>query len=223
MAVSAQSIVKDAQVLLKDLEGTRWSASQLVESLNRGLLELAELRPDATAKTVPVPLAQGARQAVPADCMKLMEITSNTGGASIRQVDRDLLDRVEPGWRNRQPSRSVAHFMFDEREPNAYLVYPPAVVGIKVDMTYSAAPVPLPVPDDTDTTFSAVTGDIPVQDIFASALLAYVLYRSYAKDADYGSNSAQAVANYQLFKSLLTGDTEARMKASPGVADHPTA
>lgn len=61
-----------------------------------------------------------------------------------------------------------------------------------VELVYSASP--------TDCTLSST---ISVDDIYANALLDYVLYRAYSKDADYAQNAQLAVAHYQAFSASL--------------------
>lgn len=46
-------------------------------------------------------------------------------------------------------------------------------------------------------------GTISLDDIYGNALLDYILYRAYLKDADYAANAERAIAAYKAFHSSL--------------------
>ena len=216
MAITAASIIQQAQIQLNDVAGTRWPASELVDHLNDGLLELVDLRPDATATTASVTLEEGVRQAVPSNCQKLMDIPRNTNGPGIRKIMRQTMDLFNSDWYQDPESSTILHFMHDEREPLVFEVYPPATAtGAAVDMMYSAAPTPIATPSGTD--YTTVVGDIDVQDTYKTPLVAYVLYKAWTKDGEFGANMAMGTAQYELFKSLLSSDVESRSAVKPTV------
>lgn len=218
MTTTAKSIIYMAQDQLHDLAGIRWPATDLVQHLNDGLVALAEIRPDATAKTISHSLVAGVKQTVPAGCLKLMDITRNTSGAPIRQTQQQLLDDIDPNWYSRPGSTRIRHFYFDERDPKTFYVYPPAATGASVELLHSAAPAVIPAP--SGRSYDTVTGDLPVADAFKSGLWSFVLFRAYSKDAQYGGNSAMSLAHYQLFMSLKTsGDGPSTEDAKPKVKD----
>lgn len=216
MTTTAQSIIKTAQQLLQDESGIRWPASELIESLNAGQRDIATLRPDMMAVTAELALVAGPKQTVPAGCSKLIEVPRNTLGAAVRQVDRNLLDAVEPNWYAKPGTKAIKHFTHDPREPAVFYVYPPAALGASVDIVYAAMPVDVPAP--TGPTFAGVTGNVSVPDVFANALLHFVMFRALAKDAEVG-NAAMSAAHYQLFKTCLSEDITTRQAVKPTVTD----
>jgi len=44
---------------------------------------------------------------------------------------------------------------------------------------------------------------INIDDIYANALVDYMLYRAYSKDAEYAGNAQRAVAHYTAFSNSL--------------------
>lgn len=215
MTIDAQAIIRKAQIDLLDEAGTRWPARELVSHLNDAVRALVVARPDITTTTTAVALVAGARQALPAEAAVLVDIPCNTAGKkrSISKVDQLLLDRTVPGWQGMPQALEVEHFMHDLREPRAFLVYPPARVGTQVDLTWSARLQPITEP--SGATWAQVSGGIELSEDWATALLNYVLYRAYSKDAEYGGNAQLAAANLQLFKAELSEQLESATTVAP--------
>lgn len=201
MTTTAQSIVQEAQGLLQDPDGIRWGAPELVRHLNDGQREILVLRPDLLTIGATLALAAGARQVLPANCHQLVDIPRNTSGAALRQVERSLLDAVEPNWYSKTAVAVIKHFTHDAREPLVFWAYPPAALGASVDLIYAAYPVDVGVP--TGATAATVTGDISTPDNTKSALLHFVLFRAFAKDAEFGGNAVMSGAHFNLFKAAL--------------------
>jgi hypothetical protein len=197
VTTTAQSIIKQAHELLQDPDGVRWPATELVAHLNDGQRALCELRPEMFAVTVATTLIAGPKQATPANCSKLLEIPRNTNGNAIRPVERVQLDAIEPTWYTKTGVAVIKHTMVDARENNTFYVYPPASVGASVDLVYAAFPTDVPAP--SGITASTVTGNVNVNDQFKTALLHFVLSRSYMKDAEFGGNATLAASHLQLF------------------------
>lgn len=217
MPIPAQSIIKRAAEALQDLPATRWSTAELVRHLNDGQREIVVHRPDSTRTTGSIALVAGARQSLPATAAKLIEVIRNTSGTkrAIRQTDRDLLDRFDADWYAMTGVTEIVHFMHDARDPSVFYVYPPAAAsGASVEAVYSALPTDITEPAD-GTTFTSVTGNLSVPDIHANALLEFILFRAYAKDAEYGGNAALAQAHYSAFASALGIEIQATVAVAP--------
>jgi len=103
-----------------------------------------------------------------------------------------------------QAIRQVDRNMLDDpRDPMVFWTYPPAL-GSTVDVTYAVLPA--------DTTIS---GSLNVPDIFANAVLHFVLFRAFAKDAEYANNAALSAAHLQLFKAGLAEEAPSRQAVQP--------
>ena len=70
---------------------------------------------------------------------------------------------------------------------------------------YSASPTDL-------ANTSAV---ISVDDIFANAIVDYVLFRAYQKDSEYAGNAQRAGTHYQLFTASIGQGMQAQDLLSP--------
>lgn len=215
MATTAQSIILDAQTALQDLEGTRWSATELVRHLNRGQQDIRNARPDTTAEKVQVTLVSGYRQSIPDTAADLIDIPNNTNGAAITKTDLVQLDAVSRGWRTSAQKGVVVHFMHDARRPREFEVYPPALGGTSVDMEVSSYPADVGVPTAPGLTFASVSGNIGLQDKWSTALLSMVLHYAYAKDAEYGGNAALSAAYLQKAQGILGAEIQTRAAMAP--------
>jgi hypothetical protein len=217
MAVTAQSIIRRVVETLQDTTSIRWPTNELVRYLNDAQREVGTYRPDALITTATHSLVAGSKQALPANGLKLLDIVRNAGANSsraVRMTNRQILDAQVPNWHSLAGTAEVLHFIYDPRDPTVFYVYPPAAVGAAVYMIYAGYPANVAEPAD-GTTFTAVTGNIGVPDIFANALADYILYRAYTKDTEYAGNAARATAHYQAFVNALTVEANATAVAAP--------
>jgi hypothetical protein len=218
MAITAQSIIRRVVETLNDTTSVRWPVAELVRYLNDGQREVVQYRPDAMVTNSTVTLAAGAKQALPSDGSKLLDIVRNnseTSKRAVRMTNRMILDAQVPNWHNITGTTEILHFTYDPRDPRVFYVYPPAAAsGAALDIIYSAYPAALTEPAE-GTTYSAVTGNISVPDMHANALADYVLFRAYSKDTEYAGNAARATAHYQAFTNAMTVEANATAVASP--------
>lgn len=222
MTTAAKSILIRAAEMLHDAEFVRWTIPEMVQWLNDGQREIITHRPDALSASATVTLAAGSRQSLDAMALtprplKLLQCIRNVAPTSkkraLRLVQRHVLDALAPGWSAMTGVVDVVHYMFDEREPRAFYVYPPATTVAQIEILYSAYPVDIaaPLADGID----AVLGDVGLPDIFANALLDYVLYRAHSKDAEYAANGGMAAAHYSAFANAIGIEVQATAATKP--------
>ena len=134
-----------------------------------------------------------------------------TGKRAIRIVNVDILNTQEPDWNDPTVSGDAAHgtvvkhYIFDEDDPRNFYVYPGVSGNAYVEVVYSASP--------TDLANTSAT--ISVDDIYANAIIDYVLYRSYMKDAEYAGNAQRAQNHYQLFTASIGQGGQSAMLLDP--------
>lgn len=215
MTTTVQSIIERAQIVLQDQDGVRWPATELVQHLNDAQRAYLEKRPDQKTETTDVVLVAGFRQLVPATAASLIDIHNNTAGRMrrITKVDPDQLDAVLPSWRSATPSAEVVHFMHDLREPRVFWVYPPAAASASVSMTRALYPVDAPVPGGP--VWSTATGNLDLPDHAADAVLNFVLFKAYSKDAEFGGNSQLAAGYLALFNAAVGSQLQSTAQVAP--------
>jgi hypothetical protein len=247
--VLVDSILTRAANVLQDPSSTRWPKDELLGWLNDAQREVILVRPDAYTRNKSHDLVGAStRQTLPNDALKLTDIVCNVGGPSITSIERRVLDEQHPDWHLAEAD-SVVHYIYDERDPKTFYVYPaPSVIPPntatnpptpgalrQVSIVYYAAPRDVditevlhmpttaeiaagaaPLDDRTElpmalrpTTLVLTPGDniyysiITLDDIFANAILDFILYRAYSKDADYAANAGRAQGHYQAFLNSL--------------------
>lgn len=218
MSYPAQTLIRNAHTALQDADGVHWPATELVDYLNDGQRVLTTVRPDANVVTAPFAPLVGARQQLPTSAIAFIDIPRNSAGKrkALRKVDMATLDSVVPEWQSMAGSTEFAHFMYDLRDPRTFYLYPPAKAGGSVELVTANYPTDVSTP--SGPTAASVTGNIGVLDQWADALLAYVLFRAFAKDSEFASN-VQFSAGYLAAFNAATG---AQLQAAQAVEPSPT-
>jgi hypothetical protein len=206
--ILASTLITSVSRLLHDTANERWSTTELLEYLNDGQKEACIPKPDIYTVATSFQLAAGTRQQIPANSVQLVKIVRNMGldgttpGSAIPSVVMQQLDLVRPGWHSEAASAVVKHWMYDEKAPKFFWVYPRNTGTGYVEAILGAVP-----PD-----VAAVSNAITIDDIYKNPLVNYMLFRSYSKDADFAANESLAKTYYDLFMSSLM-TKEGREKA----------
>lgn len=218
--ITAGAIIDKAEIVIQDTTNIRWPTSELLGWLNDGQREVVLHKPSASVSNTAVVLTAGStKQTIPAAGIQLIDVVRNMGaagstpGAAIRIVSREVLDAQVPTWHSdANAGGDIKHYMFDPRDPRTFYVYPKApATAWYVELVYSSSPT------DCATTLSTIALD----DIYSNALINYVLFRAYSKDATYAQNGQMAAAAYQLFMGAITGKANTEVGNNPNLSAVP--
>ena len=215
MALTANNVLTRAGDIIQDATNVRWPVPELLRYLNDARREIAIARPDLYSTTTPVVLAAGTKQSLPDDGSRFLDAVrnltgaGNTPGLAVRIIEREVLDAQMPDWHMLPQVSEIKHFMFDERSPRVFYVYPPAVAATKLEVVYSRTPTEI-------TTTTTELGD---EDIYAGAIVDYVCYRAFSKDAEYAGNLERATRHYQQFANTLGLGARVGAITSPNTAN----
>ena len=192
--ITALSLIERAGTIIQDETNIRWPKDELLKWLNDGQREIVLHKPSAYPQEGIEALSSGTRQNIPSDGVSIIDVPRNETGSyrSIRIVEREILDAQRPNWHSDSPAQEVQHYIFDPRNPKTFYVYPPNDGTGRVRVVYAAAPTDI---SQSDT--------ITIDDIYANALLDYIIYRASSKDADYALNDRRAEAMYRTFLNSL--------------------
>lgn len=205
--ILASDLLTRAADILQDITKVRWPEDELLRYMNDAQRQIVLQIPGANASNTTMAVVAGTKQTIPSDGVCLLDVVRNVGGRAIRLIDRDILDTQRPLWHTEAAgAEGIKHYIFDPRDPTHFYVYPPPAAG-SIEIIYSSAPT------DIATTATAIT----LPDIYANAILDYMLYRAYSKDAEYAGNSSRAAAAYAAFLQSLGQKTETESKAEPNV------
>lgn len=201
--ILASAIIDKAEIILQDTTNVRWTSDELLGWLNDAQREIALFKPDTSVKTTSVLLAAGTKQTLGSgstgDAIMLLKVVRNMGttgttaGNAIRVVSGEILDAQRPAWHTETSVATVQHVVYDPRNPKQFYVYPPNTGTGYVEVMYSATPAAV----------AAVSNVISVDDVFANAIMDYILYRAYSKDVEYAGNAERAVKHYTTFAASI--------------------
>lgn len=197
--VTSNEILTRVNKLLNDPDFTRWPKGELLNYLNDAQRAIVLRRPDSyTADIDDFACVEGTKQSLPADALKLIDVTRNESGKAIRgPYNRQVLDDNYDTWYAGKTATEVALYIYDERNPKTFYVYPGVVAGINLTLVYSKAPASISVEDND-------TGEvIALDDIYVNAIIEWILYRSYAKDAEYAADPNKSQMHMNAFRSQL--------------------
>lgn len=206
----ASEIIDRARVILNDADGVRWLDSEFFKWINDAQRVIALVRPDSVVSNTTITLAAGTKQTLPTEALRLLDVVrnitqANSGGRAVRHVDRDVLDTQNPDWHGDTGTQTIKNYVYDNRDPKTFYVYPPALSTSKLEVIYSKNP--------TDVT--TLANPLAVADIYADPLLNYVLYRAYSKDAEFAQNGNLAASYLGTFNSMLGIKTSKDAAYSP--------
>lgn len=222
MSMTAQNLIDRAAKILNDVANVRWTQQDLVGYINDGQREIVSIKPDANITQAAAQLATGTTlQALPSGGITLIDITRNMGadgttaGKAIRPASRTDLDTRSPNWHtDAASSTGISLFTFDPNNPRRYFIYPKApATAWYVELVYSALPTDLPYSQTDGSNTTALS----LGDIYANALLNYILHRTYLKNAEYAANGAAAAAYYQAFAAGLGLKAQADAARNPNI------
>ena len=181
---------------LQDETRVRWTLEELARYTDDGQIYICSKAPFILSEWRTLTLAEGSRQAVPVDCLGVLEVARNAEGKkrAITQVARDDMNAMAPGWNNERTASETYHYIQDAREPMFYEVYPPAKEGVGVQALVARRPQSVGV---------SAEGVVALPDEWIEALRHSVLYRAWSMDAEFASNAALASAHLQACNEAL--------------------
>lgn len=215
MPVPISGVIRRAQRILQDALGTRWDEPELLDWFNDGRRELAVVKPSEFAVRLPVELDRGTIQQLPPEAFQLLRVDCNllsvsprSPGRALSIVDRRVMNTMHPRWQEDEafPFEPLArHYVYDDTEPTTFHVFPGNDGTGAVEVSVAVLPA-----DATDSAAS-----IGVRDIYANALLDYMLYRAFAKDADHPGNMERSGAHYAAFASAVGAKSSVEAAVTP--------
>lgn len=218
MPIPAKDLIQRVVGTLQDMTSIRWTVDELARYFNDGQREIIIHRPDAVVITGPVTLVAGSRQTLPAGATKLRDVPHNNTGQkrAITLVPKQVLDAQLSGWHGQTAVTEILHYMYDPLEPRNFMVYPPAIAGASVQATYAVMPADIPVPAPGGT-FTSVTGDMALPDIYGNPMQDYILARCYLKDSEYAGNAQRGIMHAGMFATALGVEVKATLAFAPTV------
>lgn len=212
-SVLANTLISKASSLIDDYLNTWYPKEELLDWLNDGQNEIALFRPQVFVVNGPFLLTpSSAKQHLPPDAQMLVSVTRNAGssgatvGLPIRLVSREVLDTQVPEWGSDVNTLGqISAYCYDPRDPKTFYVFPMApATAYYVEMVYSALP--------TKCEFTS-SPSIALDDIFANALVDYMIYRAAIKKENY----TRATAHYTAFSLAIGARSKDDLDQNPNL------
>lgn len=208
----AEDLINKCSVTLKDPEFVRWTKDELLSYLDEAQREIART-PGANVKTVMHSLVEGTKQAMPDDAYAMLTITRNWSECDnptlpVRITTRALLDSFNPFWHMDPCTAVVENYVYDDRTPREFFVYPPNDGYGTVELMYCAIPEKL----------TSITDSLELREEFEVPLMMYTLYRAYTKDSDYSAGLQLASSFYTSYMSSLQAVMQQKGMATPNAS-----
>ncbi len=216
MTITAKEVMIRASTILMDAGATRWTLPQLLRSLNDAVREIAVMKPNAVSAPVVIDMVRGTKQTLDPTHIALIRVVRNVvadpiagadwmGSTSITPVERPILDAQIPGWQNPAVmpyAKDVAHVVQDQADLRTFYVVPGNDGTGKIEIIAAVLPADIPEPA-SNLSIDSYTAAVQVPDYLRSALVDYVLYRSFSVDAGIGDAANRAVSHYNAFTGAL--------------------
>lgn len=197
-------LINRVAVTLQDPTFVRWTQQELLNYLNDATRQVVLVRPDAKTVNTTFTCAAASKQSLPADALRLINVLRNQGGRAITKVDRKILDVQLPAWMEATiGADGVKHFVYDALDPKVFYLYPKPTAANIIEIVYSTSPTDIVV-----SNFTTDTQVIAIDDIYANAIMDYMMYRSYQKDSEF-ANMGRANVYFQAFTTSLGIKTQA--------------
>lgn len=208
---TANDLIARVKTTLVDPNGTRWSDPRLLEYVNEAQRMITLLKPSSYTKTDSLQLVAGTLQTLPADGHMLIDIVASMGadgdtpGGAISQIDRTILNTSVSSWRNHTASMNTRHYIYDDRAPESFEVYPPQPdpAGY-VQMVYAATP-----PEITDG-----ANELSLPEIYDTPMRYLVLALCYSMQTS--AQDLNKAASYEArAQSMVLGRKVTKQEMHP--------
>ncbi len=191
MATRVRDFIQRIKVLLQDTDdpGTRWTNDELISYLNEAYDFVLTYVPEASTIQGGFLCEAGTRQTLPDNGLRLLSVIRNRDGSlrPIRRRDKASLDRERPNWHNEPDTLNQEFWVYDDREPRVFYVYPPASKHSNIEIGYT-----LDVQDHIPRDYENTDTLLRLDDRYKVALLNYILYCAFDKDSDFTGNGQRA-------------------------------
>lgn len=219
--IKVREVIKRVEDVLQD-SNVRWPRIELQNWLNESYLQIVQLRPDSNAKTGTFTCVAGTRQTITtgfASALRIIDIVRNLASASdkkvVRLINRSVLDDQRPAWHTDTATVNIQNYTFDVRQPKSFFVYPPATTAAQLEVVYADLPTAHALSAANLDPASSSSDVILVDDTYISAIIDWILYRAFSKDAEFAANAARAGAHYQTFMSSIGTKTQSDVASAP--------
>jgi hypothetical protein len=203
VSTKVRDLIDRVLTAVNDPDADSWSAPELIQYLNEALDALTMMVPGQFSVIETMQLAAGTKQVLPTGGVKFIRVnravnTDDSIGAATREVSLRALEQHYPDW-HAATAGLVREWAQDPAEPTTFWVNPPQDVAApaKAEVEYVKRPE-----------YVDVGEALPTDPMYDAAIIEFILYRAYSKDADYAGQDGRAQGHYTKFKEMAGGAAE---------------
>lgn len=188
--------------LLHDEGATRWTAAEMLDWYNEGLLDAVTRRPALLPSVDTFVCVAGCLQVVPADRISIISVGRNLGPAAAPKsgpipltMDKTAMDRLHPTWMSDPPKHTVAVVIGQPGLTHQFYTYPqqPSTSQGRLEITFSKRP----------TVVTLTTAAFEPADEYMPIIIEYLLWRAMSKDGENPQLTTLAAQHLQNYLGLL--------------------
>lgn len=203
MALTVEEVIDRVSEVLQDANRVTWTETQLISWVNDAVRSLVMVRPDVSAVVKNLLLVAGTKQSLTVEGdLRLMSIARNMGADGLTvgravtgPVPLEDLDSVNPYWHMDAATGYVIQYVHDLATPDVFYVYPGVESGSEFYIEARVSQLPTQVATPADST--------GIDEIYGPALIEWILYRAWSRDAETSPNWQRAARHFQNFFQLL--------------------
>lgn len=199
MSFTTTQVIEEVRELVQDTDATyqRYSDAFILRKLNQAMRRFALLRPDLFTTLASMTCVNGSTQTAPSDSIRLMDVTGNTLGEAVKEINSESLDLMFPAWGNEAPGPAKNWIRY-VRDPNRFYVYPPASTAETLELLYSKSPATLTLGDA-----------VVLQDAYFPAVVDATTWLVESIDSE-SVASGRAKTFKDSFVEMISGSLQAR-------------
>lgn len=210
--MTPNDVISRAARILNDEERVRWKDAELLDYVGDGQRQIVHYKPESNSTDGLWQVVAGeTRQVAPADSMRVLRVTrSLRGGQPLRAISitsRAVLDSMDRDWHSRQGDVVQLWLYEPDVDKGVFFIYPAVPQGAALQVEYSRRP------DDP----ASMSSNLEIGDQWLDALVDWVLYRAFSKDADYGGNAQRAAGYGQAFAGRIGLKWQTDQMADPNM------
>lgn len=193
-----QMIVDSVSVTINDPNNVVFSLDQKIAALNEAILATAMYRPDAAVVMTNIAVANGSKQNLPSDCVRLLKVIRNLNGSavgkSVRLMNLDRISDRVSDWHT-QTGSDVLEYAYEIMNPLVFWVFPSLISTTNryLEIMYQKALLPI----------TSGSEEFPLSAIYFPAVKEWMLYVLWGGDDEQSPSYAKALKRQESFFNLL--------------------
>lgn len=211
MALVAKDVIDDAAEIAQDTNMGRITEFQWISWLNDAQRAISVHKPDANTKIESMLLANETKQALPATARRLQSVIRNMGadgltpGRAVRgPVLRSDMDDYDFDWHT-TTGAAILQYSYNVNTPDVFWVLPKPTGTLYVEIEVAKPP----------TQIVNVIDAITINDIYAPALVEWMLYKGFARSSEESPNFQRAQFHLENCMVMLGVKSQTDLEVHP--------